>query len=291
MNVVTLRNVRKSYGASVALKGISLEIDDGEIVALLGPNGAGKTTTLEILLGLRRLDAGAVVVCGGSPSDAVVRTAIGATPQASDFPEMLRVRELLAFVAAQYPAPADLGSTLSALGIGALADRYVGGLSGGQRRSLALALAFIGNPRLMVLDEPTTGLDVDTRRLVWKQIALASQERRTILFATHHLEEAEMLATRVVVINCGEIAFDGTPAALRQCYATRRLVYVGDPFDPSSYGLDARVTVQAGTVTVTTPDTDAAIRALVAAQVRFTSLHVVADSLETAFLAMTGGSP
>jgi ABC-2 type transport system ATP-binding protein len=265
-------DVRKSFGEIRALDGLSFEVERGEIVALLGPNGAGKTTALDIALGLRSCDAGAVQLFGRSPRDAGVRRKLGVTPQESGFPDMLCVDEILAFVARHYPAPASLDATLTAFGLETLRKRRAGTLSGGESRRLALALAFAGNPELVVLDEPTVGLDVQSRRRLWDVVRDAA-DGRSILFTTHYLDEAQALASRILVIDRGRLLFDGKAQALRERVGGGRVSYVGAE----------------GPVAVTIPDTDAYVRELVGSGVMFSNLEIAKPSLEEAFLSLTGG--
>lgn len=273
--VLTFDRVTKSYGEIRALDELSLRVCRDEIVALLGPNGAGKTTAIEIALGLRGPDAGAgaAVLFGGSPRSVAIRRRLGVTPQESGFPDMLRVEEILAFVAAHYSRPVPIPETLARFGLESLAKRRAGTLSGGESRRLALALAFVGNPELVVLDEPTTGLDVESRRRLWSAVRDLGTGR-SILFTTHYLEEAQELATRIVVIDRGRLLFDGVPQSLRERVGGRRLTYVGSD----------------GPVAVTTNDADQYVRAMVAGGVAFSELEIVRPSLEEAFLSLTGGS-
>ena len=289
MNYLELRDVRKSFGKVEALRGVSLTIGGGEIVALLGPNGAGKTTSLEIALGLRTTDAGNATLFGSSPRDVATRRRLGVTPQHTGFPDNLQVREVARLVAAHYPHPAGIDAALAAAGLEDLAKRRIGTLSGGEQRRVCVALAFVGNPDLVVLDEPTTGVDLQARRRLWDQIARYAVDGRSILFTTHYLEEAEALATRIVVIDRGIVKFDGTPATLRERFGMRRLSYVGDPLPPIP-ALVASVDRVGGRTIVTTGDTDAYVRALVAAQKPFAELEIGVSSLEEAFLTMTGES-
>ncbi|HTX60002.1 MAG TPA: ABC transporter ATP-binding protein, partial [Verrucomicrobiae bacterium] len=287
--MIELTDVYKSYGAVRALDGLSLRVERDEIVALLGPNGAGKTTALEIALGLRCAESGSVRLFGGSPRDAETRRRVGATPQESGFPDNLRVSELLDFAASHYPHPAAPGAILGTFGLEALASRRAGQLSGGESRRLALALAFVGNPDLAVLDEPTTGLDVESRRRLWDVVRDAARER-SILFTTHYLEEAEALATRIVVVDRGRAIFDGGARELRERFGARRVSYVGAPFDPSAYGVDATHVASNGRVVAAAADADAYVRALVRSGAAFSQLEVASPSLEEAFLSITGGS-
>jgi ABC-2 type transport system ATP-binding protein len=289
MNYLELHDVCKNFGDVHALRGVSFGIGAGEIVALLGPNGAGKTTSLEISLGLREADGGSVRLFGGSPRDVAMRVRLGVTPQDSGFPDNLQVREIAQLVATHYPHPAAVDVALDAAGLGDLATRRVGTLSGGQQRRISVALAFIGNPDLVVLDEPTTGVDVEARRRLWGNIGQYASGGRSILFTTHYLEEAEALATRVVVIDRGVVKFDGRPGVLRESFGLRRLSYVGDPL-PSIAMPAASIARVDGRTIVTTSDTDAYVRALVCAGAPFAQLEVTVSSLEDAFLTMTGGS-
>lgn len=285
--LLQLENVGKSYGAIRALDDLSLTVERDEIVALLGPNGAGKTTVLEIALGLRRPDTGRVHLLGGSPDAPSVRRRLGATPQETGFPDELRVDELVRFASLHADDPPDVARTIERFGLGPLADRRAGALSGGESRRLAVALAFAGDPDLAVLDEPTTGMDVESRRMLWSVVRTAASGR-SVLFTTHYLEEAEALATRVVVLVHGALLFDGTPQALRHRFGARRLSYVGQPLDPASAGIDGELIEIGGRVVVTTADTDAFTRALVGSATHFEALEIAPASLEEAFLSMTG---
>jgi ABC-2 type transport system ATP-binding protein len=287
--ILQLDRISKSYGAIRALDELSLSIDRDEIVAVLGPNGAGKTTALEIALGLRSASSGRALLFGESPRAASTRRRVGATPQDSGFPDALRVDELVAFAAAHYPAAPAPAATIEAFGLADLATRRAGELSGGESRRVALALAFAGNPEFVVLDEPTTGLDVESRRRLWDTVKAASGGR-SILFTTHYLEEAEAMASRIVVIDRGRLLFDGNPSELRGRFGTRRVSYAGEPVAASALGFEVSVARSNGHVVVTTSDTDAYVRALVASGAPFSDLEVARPSLEEAFLSMTGGS-
>jgi ABC-2 type transport system ATP-binding protein len=272
--ILEFDRVAKSYGEVRALDGLSFGVERGEIVALLGPNGAGKTTALEIALGLRSCDSGEVRLFGHSPRSVAVRRRLGVTPQDTGFPDMLRVDEIAAYVAQHYPNAAPIAETLEAFGLTALAARRAGTLSQGQSRRLAVALAFAGRPELVVLDEPTTGLDVESRRNLWDVVRHAG-EHRSILFTTHYLEEAQALASRILVIDHGALRFDGDPRTLRARMGTRRLSYVGPD----------------GPIVINATDSDAYVRELVSSGVAFSDLEIAVPSLEEAFLSLTGGHP
>lgn len=211
---VEMRAVEKRYGRLHALRGVDLTIAEGEIVALLGPNGAGKTTLVGILLGLRRADSGDVRVFGTAPGTRRARRMVGATPQEMSFPPTLRVREIVDFVQAHH-RPGQDADIVRQFGLTEIVRRQTGGISGGQRRRLAVALAFVGTPRLAVLDEPTAGLDVESRLQVWDAVRTHAANGGTVLVTTHSLQEAESLASRIVVLAAGRIVGDGTAATLR----------------------------------------------------------------------------
>jgi ABC-2 type transport system ATP-binding protein len=210
-----LEQVTKRFGPVAALDDVTLTVEHGDVLALLGPNGAGKSTALALLLGLRRPDAGRAMLLGADPTRTRTRRAVGVALQESAYPATLRVRELIELVAAHYDAPLAASDLAGRFGLGDLTARQVGGLSGGERRRVAVALAFAGNPRLVVLDEPTAGLDLDTRRAVWDAVREHAAGGGTILLTTHYLEEAEALATRVVLIDSGRIVADGTVASIK----------------------------------------------------------------------------
>ena len=210
-----LKHVVKRYGDVQALAGFSLTVAAAEIVALLGPNGAGKTTAVNLLLGIRRADSGVVELFGRDPRAWRARFDVGATPQEMSFPPTLRVREIVEFARAHYPHAPATAALLKQFGLEEVARRQTGGLSGGQRRRLAVALAFAGSPQLAVLDEPTTGLDVESRRAVWAAIREYARGGGAVLLTTHNLDEAEALADRIVVVSGGLVVADGTPAELK----------------------------------------------------------------------------
>jgi ABC-2 type transport system ATP-binding protein len=213
--IVTLDGVTRRYGTLTALDGLRLEIDRGETVALLGPNGAGKTTTVELLLGLATPDQGQVLLFGGPPADAIARGRVGAMLQDAGLPTGMTVTELVELIAGLYPDPLPVGDALRLCDLQEVADRRVERLSGGQRQRVRLALALAGNPELLVLDEPTASLDVQARRAFWQRLRAGVAAGRTVLFATHRLEEADATADRVMVLARGRLLADGTPNQVR----------------------------------------------------------------------------
>jgi ABC-2 type transport system ATP-binding protein len=207
--------VRKSYGPIEALRGLDLSIRSGNILALLGANGAGKTTAVRLLLGLAKPTAGEVRVFGGDPRDAVTRTRFGAVLQSARVPETLRVREHIHLFSSYYPNPMPMDEVVAAAGLEGLEKRKYGELSGGQQKRVLFAIGICGNPDLLILDEPTVGLDVESRRALWKQIRAFVARGKSVLLTTHYLAEAEAIADRVVVIHHGEVRAEGTPREIK----------------------------------------------------------------------------
>ena len=284
-----LRAVAKAFAGKAALAGLDLVLPRGAFLALLGPNGAGKTTALSLLLGLRIPDRGEALLLGGSPLDEDVRRRIGATPQASAFPSGLTVREIVAFVAAHYPNPMPEGRLYESFGLGGLAARQVGGLSGGQQRRLGAALALLGNPEVVFLDEPSTGLDVEARHQLWDTMRSFHADGGTVLLTTHYLEEAEALAERIAVIHRGRLVAEGTRRDITSRIALRRVRFKAGAV-PEIEPV-ARGTFEAGVVTLYTPDADLLVRRLVETRVAFSELEVLPAGLEEAFVSLTREEP
>jgi len=213
---ITVAGLRKSYGSTEAIKGISFEVAEGEVFALLGPNGAGKTTTVEILEGYRRRDAGTVSVLGMDPESggSRLRERIGIVLQECGFEELLTVEEMLARQAGYYPAPRPVEEVIDLVGLEDKARARVRTLSGGQRRRLDLALALIGSPDLVFLDEPTTGFDPAARRNAWDLVKRLGGLGKTVLLTTHYMDEAQYLADRVAVIAAGQLVAQGNPESI-----------------------------------------------------------------------------
>jgi ABC-2 type transport system ATP-binding protein len=214
MIAAALRGVTKRFGSALALDQVDLELREGEVLALLGPNGAGKTTALSLMLGLRRPDVGRAELFGADPRRPASRAAVGLTPQDASFPPTLRVREIIDLVRAHYAAPASTEALLARFGLVECGRRQVGGLSAGERRRLSVALAFAGQPLAVFMDEPTTGLDVEARRIVWNELQAYAAAGGTILLTTHYLEEADVLASRVVLLARGRITAEGSAREL-----------------------------------------------------------------------------
>jgi ABC-2 type transport system ATP-binding protein len=277
----------RRYGDVVALDGITLDVPAGRLIGLLGPNGAGKTTLVHLLTGLRRPTSGRVELCGGDPRDPARRRRLGVTPQETGLPAALRVGEVVDFARAHFPDPLGRDELLDRFGLTDLVRRQTGGLSGGQRRRLAVALAFVGRPRIVFLDEPTTGLDVDARRALWDGIRAFHADGGTVVLTSHYLEEVEALAERVVVIGGGRVLADDTVAAVRGLVAIRRVSLTSGvplPDLPGVVGAER----DGDRTHLLTPDADRLVRDLVTHGVCFADLEVRPTSLEEAFLTLTG---
>jgi len=214
-SIATVRNLRKSYGQVVALNGVNLQVHAGELLALLGPNGAGKTTLVRTLLGVARPDSGSVSVLGADPYGGQMQARLGAMLQVGRVPETLKVREHIDLFSSYYPNPLPLEETFQIAGLADIKDRTYGELSGGQKQRVLFGIAICGNPDLLFLDEPTVGLDVEARRLMWAQIRTLISRGKTVLLTTHYLNEADALADRILVLDKGNIIAEGTPSEIK----------------------------------------------------------------------------
>lgn len=226
---VELLEARKQYARVQALRGVSLTIERGEVVAMLGPNGAGKTTAISLMLGMRRPTAGHVRLFGRDPGDRAARSRCGVMLQESGVTDVLRVAETVDIFRGYYPRPLPTARVLELAGLAEVANRKISALSGGQRQRLYYALAVCGNPEALFLDEPTAGMDVEARRSFLAGIREYAAEGRTVVLTTHYLEEADQLADRVVVIDRGMIVADDTPTAIKARVAGRRVSFMVDP--------------------------------------------------------------
>ncbi|MFI2361676.1 ABC transporter ATP-binding protein [Promicromonospora sp. NPDC019610] len=275
MSAVEVSGVTRRFGAVVALDDVSLEVGHGELVGLLGPNGAGKSTLLSLVSGQRRPDTGVVRLNGHNPRDARSRTALGLTPQETGLPATLRVREVVDFVGGHYPDPVPTGELLEQFGLAELGKRQTGSLSGGQKRRLAVALSLVGRPRVVLLDEPTTGLDVSGRGALWDAIREYHAGGGTVLLTSHYLEEVQALAERVVVIDRGIVLADDSLDTILGRVGARRVQFT-----------DAGGTRQEHLVA----DSDAFVRDLVRTGTEFRDLEIRGASLEEAFGQLVDGT-
>ncbi|MGY1750082.1 ABC transporter ATP-binding protein [Modestobacter sp. SYSU DS0511] len=281
------------YGGTLAVDALDLRIGTGETVALLGPNGAGKSSTVNAALGLFRPTAGRVRLLGRQPQAAVRAGAVGAMLQHGGLPSETRVGEVLRLVAGRYPAPWPLADLAATVGIDGLLDRRTDALSGGQRQRVLLAVALVGSPPLLVLDEPTAAMDVEARRAFWTTMRGLVGLGHTVVFATHHLEEAEAVADRVVVVDGGRVVADGSVADVTRGAGERTVRFrTGGPRGELA-GLPGVTGVggSADVVELTTSDPEATLRALLSRFDRLPDLEVRGASLEQAFLALLSGRP
>jgi ABC-2 type transport system ATP-binding protein len=293
---VSLKGLTKSFpgeGEPVrAVRGIDVEIEAGETVALLGPNGAGKSTTIDMMLGLLEPDAGSATVFGVSPSDAVASGRIGGMLQTGALIRDLTVRELITMVASLYPQPLAVDEVIARTGIEEIAGRITQKLSGGETQRARFAAALVANPDLLVLDEPTVAMDVEARRAFWATMRDFALHNRTVLFATHYLEEADAYADRIILMAHGRIVADGPPTEIKAMVGGRRIRATMP--DAELADLEAlpgvtRAERRGEAVSLTCSDSDAAIRGLLAGYPDASDIEIAGAGLEEAFVELTAG--
>jgi ABC-2 type transport system ATP-binding protein len=276
-----------------AVDGIDVGIERGETLALLGPNGAGKSTTIDLLLGLARPDAGAVTVFGRTPTAAVDAGLVGAMLQTGQLIRDLTVRELVTMFSSLYPRPLPVDEAIELAGLEPIAEQRTQKLSGGETQRTRFALALVTDPELLVLDEPTVAMDVESRHAFWTAMRELSSRGKTILFATHYLDEADANADRIVVMANGRIVVDGPPTAVKARVGTRtiRATLAGIDEDELAGlpGVNA-VTRHGDAVTLVCGDSDAALRALLERYAAARDVEVAGAGLEEAFLELTRSS-
>jgi ABC-2 type transport system ATP-binding protein len=288
--VVSFENVSKHYGSLKAVDGLSLELRPGETVALLGPNGAGKSTSLDMLLALRKPTSGKIRMFGEDPYHAVKSGKVGAMLQSGGLMPEVTVRELITLVAGLHPRPVPVATTMRRAGVESVADQRVDRLSGGQTQRVRFALAIAGESDLIVLDEPTTAMDVETRQRFWASMKEEVAEGRTLLFATHYLEEADQAADRILVINRGRLLADGSPEDLKKRAGNKRMSFRLDGADESFLlGLPGIVSVETrhDLVQIQSANSDATLYAVLDAGYRPSEIEIGGIGLEQAFLAIT----
>lgn len=292
-----LRGSRKRYGATQALDGVDLSLQCGEVLALLGANGAGKSTAIALLLGLQAADEGSAELFGRPPGDMAVRRRMGVMLQSAGIPESSRVCELLDLTRSYYPSPRSVADCIALAGLEGLMDRRYGRLSGGQQRRVQFALAICGNPEVLFLDEPTTGLDIDARQRMWATIRQLVADGVGILLTTHYLEEAEALAQRVVVLNSGKLVAAGRMHDIRALVSQRRIRCLSalDAARIASWP-GVRSAVRGGDgnparIEVLTDVAEPVVRRLLAEDVALSELEVQRAGLADAFLEITRQTP
>ena len=286
---VALRGLTKRYGPVTAVDNLDLAIHPGEVVALLGPNGAGKSTTIDMLLGLARPDAGSARLFGLAPDEAIRRGRVGALLQSGGLLPDLTVREIVQLAGSLQHSHRSIAEVLDRAGVADLAGRRVGRLSGGQQQRVRFAMALVADPDLIVLDEPTTGLDVEARRAFWAQLREETDQGRTVLFATHYLDEADAYADRIVLMRTGQVVADGTAGQIKAVVSGRTIRATLPGADLAALaalpGVD-QVDSRGESVLMHCTDSDAALRALVSTTPA-RDIEVVARGLEDAFIALT----
>jgi ABC-2 type transport system ATP-binding protein len=287
---VDLTGVHKNFGSVHAVRGVDLDISSGEIVAILGPNGAGKTTSIDMILGLSQPSSGSVSVFGMHPRQAINRGLISAVMQTGGLLKDFTVAETVEYTASLFSHTEETAEVLKRAGIAGIADRRVGKCSGGEQQRLRFAMALLPDPELLVLDEPTTGMDVEGRRSFWSSIRTDAEAGRTVLFATHYLEEADAYADRIVLMRQGEIVADGTSAEIKAMSAGRTvratLAGASEAELAAIPGADS-VELRGDTVLIHATDSDAVARYLLTSTPA-RDLEIIARGIEDAFLALTG---
>jgi ABC-2 type transport system ATP-binding protein len=287
--LASLRGARKRYGALEALAGVDLDLRGGELLALLGPNGAGKTTAIGLLLGLLRADAGTVELFGADPQEIAARRNIGVMLQDAALPPTLKVGELLRLTASYYPDPRSVAESAELAGVSDLLPRPYAKLSGGQQRRVQFALALCGRPRLLFLDEPTVGMDIQARQKLWSAIRTLVVEGCGVVLTTHYLEEAEALADRVCVLAHGRIISEGSVDALRARVAVKqvRCSTLLRLDDVAAWPEVVEARIEGDRLWMSTARAEALLRRLLAADATLADLEVRAAGLAEAFTELT----
>ena len=287
---IVLSRLSKSYGKVRAVRSVDLMIAPGETVALLGPNGAGKTTTIDMVLGLTRPDSGSVSLFGMSPAQAVAAGVVGGMLQTGSLIEQLSVRELVTMVASLYPHPLGVAEVLQLTGAAEFADRQSTRLSGGQTQRVRFAIALVADPDLLLLDEPTSAMDVEARREFWTSMRAVAARGKTVIFATHYLEEADAFADRIVLLARGEIVADGPATEIKAKVGGRTIRATLPGADVAQLAALPGVTNadrHGDAVILTCADSDATLRALLGRFPGARDIEVHGSGLEEAFLALT----
>lgn len=287
---VRLAGVTKAFGSVQAVCGIDLDLQPGEIVAFLGPNGAGKTSTIDMILGLSRPTTGTVEVLGLEPRKAIARGLVSAVMQTGGLLKDLTVRETVDYTASLFADTRPAGEVLERAGISGIADRKVAKCSGGEQQRLRFAMALLSDPALLLLDEPTTGMDVEGRRAFWGAIRADAAHGRTVLFATHYLEEADQYADRIVLVSRGRIVADGTGPQIRALASGRTLRVLLPDADTraiAALGGVEEVDVRGEVVTIRAKDSDTVARYLLT-ETAARDVEITSMGLEDAFLSLTG---
>ncbi len=290
ITAIELTGLTKTFGAVQAVRGIDLTVTQGEVVAFLGPNGAGKTTTIDMILGLAQPSQGSVSVFGLEPTDAIAHGLVSAVMQSGGLLKDLTVQETIRYTAALFATSRPIAAVMETAGVTEIANRPVGKCSGGEQQRVRFAMALVSDPELLILDEPTTGMDVATRRAFWDRIRDDADRGRTVLFATHYLEEADAYADRIVLIRRGEIVADGSPSEIKALGSGRAVRATWEGATRAALrgvpGVDS-VDIRGDQLLVHAKDSDAVARFLLT-QTPARDLEIVARGIEDAFVALTG---
>ena len=289
LSVAALSGATKRYGSITALDNVSLDLYPGEIVALLGPNGAGKSTAIRMLLGLSTPTSGTARILGRDPRATSTRTRIGAMLQVASVPKTLKVKEHIDLFRSYYPHPLAFAEIVRIAQLEGLKNRLFEHLSGGQRQRLLFGLAIAGDPEIVFLDEPTVGLDIEARHGLWAQVRALAAAGKTVLLTTHYLEEADALASRILVLNHGHIVAEGSPADIKSRTSTRTIrctTSLSATFLWSLPSVIAVVETAVGT-TITAGNTEVVVREMLSADPALSGLEITSPGLEEAFLALT----
>jgi ABC-2 type transport system ATP-binding protein len=289
VHLATLSKVKKSYGKTVALDGLSLEVQRGELLAVLGPNGAGKSTAISLMLGLQEPDSGSARLFGLSPDRLEARSHIGVMMQEASLAQELRVRELIDLTTSYYPTPLSVDETMALTHTTALAQRPYAKLSAGQKRQVQFALAVCGRPSLLFLDEPTVGLDVQARETLWATLRHLVAAGSSIVLTTHYLEEAEALASRVAVLAKGRLIATGSVDEMRALVARKRIrcTTIITPDQARTWPGVASASLDGAYLQLVATDADAVVRRLLATDAQARDLEVQRAGLAEAFTELT----
>jgi ABC-2 type transport system ATP-binding protein len=291
---IRLKNLHKTFGSLVAVDDVDLDIAPGEVVALLGPNGAGKSTTIDLALGLANPSTGSAELFGGSPRDAIVEGRVGAMLQGGALLPTMTVSQAVALVASVHKHPLSVEEALERARCTEIARQKVSKLSGGQMQRARFAVAVVSNPELLILDEPTAAMDVEARHVFWQSMREFTDQGRTVVFATHYLDEADTYADRIVMLSAGRVVADGTPTEVKAVVSGRRIRALIDfpwsaDFESELHSLPGVKSVEhrGEQFTVVSNDSDATLRTLLSAYDGIHDIEVTAHNMDDAFLALT----
>jgi ABC-2 type transport system ATP-binding protein len=290
---IKLSGLTKRFGDLTAVNDVDLTIRPGEVVALLGPNGAGKSTTIDLLLGLALPTDGTAELFGADPRQAIVTGRVGAMLQGGALLPTTTVRESVALIHALHKHPLSVEEAMERAGVTDLARQKIASLSGGQMQRARFAVAVVSNPDLLILDEPTAAMDVAARHSFWESMREFTMAGKTVVFATHYLDEADTFADRVVIMSAGRIIADGTPSEVKSVVSGRTLSFTLADADSRSLGALVGVTrvEQRGTrISLQSEDSDATLRALLASYPAATDIEIVSRNMDDAFMALTSAS-